>query len=455
MSLPRFAARKRWLVLLFILGLNMWTPFANGQSLTAEVVARRSALIDKLPDGLIILPSKWEEKAMEQPLWVQDATFFYFTSLATAPGAILLIDGPSKQSILFSGPDPQSFGIPLSDLNVQNRPDWIETSGVSAVLPNAEFESYVRSRLKEGVSTIYLDQPRRPIPSEAPSGMLEVSGFHRLWQQSIVSAFPDAAIKSASTEIGALVWVKSAREVAQLTKNALYSADALRKGMKSIQEGLTQRKVEGEVVNACLQAGAEGPSFWPWVMTGANAHITRVVRSFYDDSHLNRTFRSGELVRVDVGCMSGGYGGDVGRTVPVSGVFSEEQATIWDILIAGYLAGMDAMKPGQSLDRIRDASVLGMQAWGQMHPEDAAMVAAMSASTGGVGWHIHGVGIESGETAENVLQAGSVIAFEPGFTTSVDAYYLEDMILITATGHQILTPNLPYSSSEMHSFLSQ
>lgn len=455
MSLLFHCEAQNKLFFLFLVVFGILSLPAFGQSPTSEIVGRRAKLIEQFPDGLVILPSRWEEKAMEQPLWVQDATFFYFTSLATAPGAILLLDGPSKQSILFSGPDPKSFGVPLPDLNVQNRPDWAEKSGVSAILPNTEFETYVRSRMKAGVSTIYLDQPRRQIPSEVPAGMLEVSGFHRLWQQSIEDAFPEAVIKSASAAIGALVWVKSHAEVAQLSQNANFSADALRKGMKGIREGRTQRQVEGEVVDACLQDGAEGPSFWPWVMTGPNAHITRVVRSFFDDTHLNRTFKMGELVRVDVGCTSGGYGGDVGRTVPVSGVFTPEQATIWDILIAGYLAGIDAMKPGQSIDQIKAASVGGMKTWGQNNPSHTPLVTQMSAAVGGVGWHIHGVGIESGETAEQVLRAGSVIAFEPGYSTATDAYYLEDMILITNTGSQVLTLNLPYSSSEMHAFLSQ
>jgi Xaa-Pro aminopeptidase len=448
-----FPLAKFAFVLLLIFGLKPFTVLS--QTLNKEVQNRREKLVEILPDGLIVLPSKWEEKAMEQPAWIQDATFYYFTSLATAPGAILLIDGPANRTILFSGPDPQTFGVPIPDFNVQNRPDWIGQSGVSAVMPNSEFVTYVRSRMNEGVKTVYLDQPRRPSPSEAPEGMLEVSGFHRMWQQSMSIAFPNVEIKSAAAAIGELVWIKSDYEVAQLTKNASYSAKALREGMTSIRDGLTQRQVEGEVVNACLQAGAEGPSFWPWVMTGPNAQMKRLVKSFYDDSNLNRTFKNGELVRVDVGCMAGGYGGDVGRTVPVSGTFSKDQATIWDILISGYLAGMKAMMPGKTLDQIREASILGMKEWGRTHPKDAEIVSVMAAESGGVGWHIHGVGIESGETAEPVLEAGSVIAFEPGFATAADAYYLEDMILITPTGYQVLTQDLPYTSSEMHSFLSK
>ena len=69
---------------------------------------------------------------------------------------------------------------------------------------------------------------------------------------------------------------------------------------------------------------------------------------------------------------------------------------------------------------------------------------------GGAGvWHLHGVGVESGEEARDTLEAGSVIAYEPGFEVRGDAYYLEDMILITPTGHEVLSTGLPYEASEI------
>jgi len=268
-----------------------------------------------------------------------------------------------------------------------------------------------------------------------------------------VAAFPGAQIESAASAIDKLVWTKSESEVKQLRMNAAFSAEALRRGIYAIIPGLMQRQAEGEVVSGCLQAGAEGPSFWPWVMTGPNAHIQTVVRSFYDDAHLNRPFQDGELVRVDVGCTSGGYGGDVGRTVPVSGRFTEDQRMTWDALIAGYLAGLKAMKAGQSLAQIEDAARLGMWNWAEERPELQDLIRLL-ASEAGVQWHIHGVGIESGETAEPELAAGSVIAFEPMFSDETDAYYLEDMILITETGYEVLTTGLPYWSEDMHVFLS-
>jgi len=35
-----------------------------------------------------------------------------------------------------------------------------------------------------------------------------------------------------------------------------------------------------------------------------------------------------------------------------------------------------------------------------------------------------------------------------------DAYYLEDMILITETGHEVLSKGLPYTAEEIEAFMS-
>ena len=64
-------------------------------------------------------------------------------------------------------------------------------------------------------------------------------------------------------------------------------------------------------------------------------------------------------------------------------------------------------------------------------------------------WHIHGVGIESGEDIPAELRAGMVVAYEPGFSIGPDAYYLEDMILVTADGHRVLSEGLPYTAEEI------
>ena len=52
----------------------------------------------------------------------------------------------------------------------------------------------------------------------------------------------------------------------------------------------------------------------------------------------------------------------------------------------------------------------------------------------------------SAPTVSNRMPLSSI---SPGFSVGEDAYYLEDMILITATGHEVLSAGLPYTAEEI------
>jgi Xaa-Pro aminopeptidase len=417
-----------------------------------EFIARRAGLVTAHPDGLIVLKANALEKAMEQPAWVQDPAFQYFSGLQHVPGGILVIDASAGRSVLFAGPAPVSFGQPAEALDVHLHPELVAGAGLDSVLPWDEFVPWMRERLSEGVGTIYLDEPRRPLAAGVPAGMRAVQGAHALWRLSLGEAFPTARFSSAATTIRGMRWKKSPFEIQALRENARASAAALIRGMRAVGPGVMQRAAEAAVVAGCLEEGAEGPSFWPWMMSGPNAQFGQLIRSFFDNHNLNRAMAAGELVRADIGCAGGGYGGDVGRTVPVSGSFSPDQARVWDLLIVGFRGGLRAMGDGVPLDSVRSASRRAIAAAAASEPGLAGLAGAMNAEDG-VNWHIHGIGIESGETAVNPLVAGVVIAYEPGFRVGPDAYYLEDMILITDRGAEILTKGLPYSSVEMAAFL--
>lgn len=416
-----------------------------------EYEARRSALMDRLPDGIVLLHANPAAKAMEQPAWIQDASFLYFTGLVNQPGAILAVDGVRRESHIFGAPAPESFGFPVDGLVLAPGRLAAANLRVNSVQRWEDFEPYLRSRIDEGTARLYVDEARRPVSPGNPAGMSRINGVPAMWRASLAQTFPHAEIRSARETITTLRWVKSVREIAILDSNAQMTAQALGAGIRRIRPGITQRRVEAAVVAGCLEAGAEGPSFWPWTMSGPNAKVDQLVRAFYDYRHLNRTMLTGELVRVDVGCMGNGYGGDVGRTVPVSGTFTPEQAETWNLLIAAYRSGMKAMRHGVTIAEIMAAARAEIELRAPVLRTAYAREAAtdLLAAGGMALWSIHGVGIESGETALDTLRAGSVIAFEPMFAHGPDAYYLEDMIVITTTGMRVLSAGLPYSAEEV------
>ncbi|HEV7397572.1 MAG TPA: M24 family metallopeptidase [Pyrinomonadaceae bacterium] len=239
--------------------------------------------------------------------------------------------------------------------------------------------------------------------------------------------------------------------MAALTRVAESSSTALRAGLVALRPGRRQREAEVDVVAACVRAGAEGISFWPWVMTGSQSSLTTAIQSLGDYRFLDRVMRAGELARVDVGCAQDHYEGDVGRTAPVSGRFDDGQREAWDMFVAAYRSGLDAIKPGRT-----DKDVLG--AWRsefqrrqpQLRTSFGKRTAEVALSPEGTRlWQMHGVGLASAEGFIEVLVAGQVLAFEPILTVDGVGLYLEDMILVTPTGAEVLSKGLPYTSTEI------
>ena len=421
-----------------------------------EYRERRARLMEALPEGITLLHARPDEKRMEEWGFVQDPSFFYFTGLWNLPGAILAMDAPAGESHLFVPPAPESFGFPVEGLAPAPGPESAAELGVTAVHEWTGFGEWVDGRVAAGVGVLYVDEPRQPESTGVPPGLGRTAGSLGLWRSVVEARFRSADIRSAKSEIHALRWVKSPSEIEALRANAQATATAVEAAAASLAPGVRQREAEAAVVSACIESGAQGPSFWPWVMSGPNAHVTRIVESFFRYDHLDRVMEAGELVRVDLGCTGSHYGGDVGRTLPVSGRFTPGQAEAWNLLVAGYEAGLEAMADGVPVEEVREASVRAVSDLAEGLSTETGRAAAEAILDGGPGvWHIHGVGIASGEDAAAVLSAGAVVAYEPGISVGPDAYYLEDMILITDTGHEVLSAGLPRSSGGIEAMMSR
>ncbi len=414
-----------------------------------EYRARRAAALETFSDGILVLHARPAEKTMEQWGFVQDPTFQYFSGLTEVPGAILALDGPEGASHLFLPPAPEAFGMTVEGLVPEPGPTTASRYEFDTARPWTDFVAWLEGRVRTG-AIIYLDGARRPEATGAPDDLAPLAGDRTLWRSAIVRSFPSARIASAKTEIMKMKSVKSNAEVTVLERNARMTVVSLLAVAERLRPGVRQRQTEATMVTTCLDVGGQGPSFWPWTMSGPNAHVRRLVGAFFRYDQGDRIARPGELVRVDIGCAGGAYGADVGRTLPVSGSFSEGQAEAWNLLIAGYQAGLDTMRDGVTISAVRAASIEAVRELQDDMVTADGRAAADAILSGGEGvWHIHGVGIESGEDLPPELRAGMVVAYEPGFSIGPDAYYLEDMILVTAEGHRVLSGGLPYTAEEI------
>ena len=141
----------------------------------------------------------------------------------------------------------------------------------------------------------------------------------------------------------------------------------------------------------------------------------------------------------------------MGRTAPVSGRFDQGQREAWDLFVSAYRRALDSIKPGHTAQDVLAAWQAEFQ---RRRPQLQTAFGKRTAdvalsSEGSTFWQMHGVGIASAEGLINTISAGQVLALEPILTVDGVGLYLEDMILVTPQGAEVLTKGLPYSAAEI------
>ena len=438
------------LALLALSQATLAAPVSAQDVTAAEYHTRRDSAMARLPHALLVLRSRESKAAYTDPGFRQEPNFYYYTGLENAIGAILVLDGGTRQSWLFLPPlvrwmsKSMSAGQPVpSDslaarLRLDHAVEW------------SAFTPFITRRLAED-SALGLRLTGAGFALPLPPDSVPVANPDRIWRWALEHHWPHARIEPDTFVSPALRAVKSAAEIAILRRVGASSAGAMLAGLRAATPGRTQREVEGAVVAACLRPGSDGPSFWPWVMSGPYAVYPAPWLSDLDYRHLDRVLGAGEVARLDVGCEIDHYQGDVGRTIPVSAHFDSGQRETIDLLARAYKAGVAAIRDGA---RVEDVMAASFREAARLRdsvttPLARRAAAIMSDRDSVPYWQLHGVGLEAGEEIPPVLRAGMVLAYEPIFSVDGLGFYLEDMILVTKTGCEVLTPGLPYTAAEI------
>lgn len=219
--------------------------------------------------------------------------------------------------------------------------------------------------------------------------------------------------------------VKDEDELALISEAALVGCRLFEQILTFIRPGLKEIEVAAELEYQARRLGAEAMSFETIVASG--------VRSALPHGRATSTPvpRRGFLT-LDFGIILGGYCSDMTRTVYL-GKPGKRERDAYEAVLEAQEAAIQAVRPGASCGEVDEAarSVL----------RKAGLAEAFSHSTG------HGVGLEIHESPrigaeqKTRLLAGMVVTIEPGiYLPGEFGIRIEDMVAVTRTGCQVLTP---------------
>jgi len=189
----------------------------------------------------------------------------------------------------------------------------------------------------------------------------------------------------------------------------------------------------------------------------------------------DQLLRDGDLLLIDAGAEYDCYASDISRTFPVNGRFSGEQRTLYDIVLAAQHAAFEKCQTGCNWNAPHDAAVRvisqGLLDEGLLKGsleevlESEAYTQFYMHRTGHwLGMDVHDVGDYQVEENWRELEAGMVFTVEPGIyvhpTPGVDIRWhnigirIEDNVLITNQGHEILTKDVPTDPEEIEALMA-
>lgn len=248
-------------------------------------------------------------------------------------------------------------------------------------------------------------------------------------------------------------------EIERLRAAALVSSDAFREAAGRIRPGVAEYEVEAALEAGFRRRGADGPAFPTIVASGPNATVLHYVANA-------RTMRAGELVLLDAGARKDLYCADISRTFPVSGEFTAEQRVLYDGVLAALRAGTAAARPGATVDDVHDAAfavlletlvALDFLEADVLHDAERAARARPfypHRTSHWLGLDVHDVGDYMVNGGPRPLEPGMVLTIEPGLYIPAGTdrgaaalrgtgIRIEDDVLITAAGNEVLTSVLP------------
>jgi Xaa-Pro aminopeptidase len=263
--------------------------------------------------------------------------------------------------------------------------------------------------------------------------------------------------------------IKSAAEIKLMRKAADISAEAHCRAMRFCQPGQYEYQLQAEIEHQFMMSGATGPAYTSIVGGGKNACILHYIEN-------QSALKSGDLVLIDAGCEYQNYAADITRTFPVNGKFSTAQAAIYDVVLAAQTAAINCISPGVTYDQANKATIevitqglveLGILSGDveQLITEGAYREFYMHSVSHWLGMDVHDVGDYKINNQWRVYEAGMLLTIEPGIYIAADnqnvdkkwrgiAVRIEDDILVTKAGREVLTDGVPKQRDQIESLMA-
>lgn len=430
---------------------------------------RLDELYRRCPDGLVLLRGeiswyrKRELRAFDSTYsdfnFKQEKNLYYLTGIEV-PDSFVLIDPKMREVRIYSDWKGDRELQELKKLTYVNGP-FPAAQFLHDVFQRSTSYSLLYSLYEPFLEAGTLYGKTGALTGVFPPGFGEPVTEETQFARKLAEIFPGERIVSLYPILLDMQKIKQPEEIRLLRRANEIAAQGIVEGMRAIRPGLYDHDIAAVMEYVFVRQGSVAPTFAFNVMSGPNSFMN-LLPLWSDYYHLDRRMNAGEGVFLDVGAEVGYYISDIGRSAPVSGKFSPEQKVLYEAYLPCFLKAERSVRPGLTQRELlkictacaRDESSKAQESYLRSALEDFIRELENHSSLG----HYQDMSvIGAGPLDDEPLQPGMVFAIEPVLYSKQQnfAVFLEDVVLVTPTGYDVLSRGMPYTVEEVESVMRQ
>ena len=373
---------------------------------------RRARFAEAIGDGIAIVPAARESaRNSDVDHEFRQASDFFFLTGFDEPDAVLVLNPahPKERVVLFVRPRERESEIWTGRrAGVEGA---VATYGADAAYPVAELDDRLRELCMERATLYYA-------LGNAAHDARVVRLLDQLRAVRARGFATPVRIEDPGPLLHELRLRKSAAEVERQRRACQISRDAHIEAMRCARPGLFEYEVQAALEFVFRAGGAPRNGYPSTVASGPNACILHYTEN-------RRLLEDGDLLLIDAGCEFGYHSADITRTFPVNGRFSPAQRAVYEIVLDAQLAAIAAARPGNRYEAIHEAArrvltegLVRLGALPRGVDESLAMhhyrEFYMHGTGHWLGMDVHDVGAYRLNRQSRVLEPGMVLTVEPG-----------------------------------------
>ena len=440
--------RMRWIggLIAAAMLLSAGVATARFRQANEEYAARRAKLAAQVDGPVVVFGYTGHDDLSAFALFFQEKNFYYLSGDDEPGGAVLLIpDPPAGKKIEGAH---EILYLPARDYAQEK---WEgpkmgpDDPGIREKTGFADVQAFANLRAKlEELAKTYSNFYTL-LPGQQEEGYPHLKN----WSEWLKHTVPSANVFDITPAISAMRQVKSAGELALMRKAIDASIDAQLDAMKRMRPGLFEYQVAARMKEIHEFEGCSREAYAPIVGTGFFSTVLHY-------SALDQQIKDGDIVVLDVAGEYGDYAADITRTLPANGKYSARQREIYEIVLGAQNAAMSAVKPGATIHGgAVDLNVIARE-YINTHGKDLHGEPLGKYYIHGLSHHL-GLDVHDPGSTTRPLEAGMVFTIEPGIYIPEEnlGVRIEDDVLVTKDGIEVLTKRLPRNPDEVEKVMAE